>query len=73
MSVVSWASSAPATSSLKAMEPLLAITPRLLSSSAWVMPMPLSLTVRVRASLSTEMRMRKSSRFMPTLSSVSAR
>ena len=58
---------------LKAMEPLLAMTPRFCSSSSFVMPMPLSETVMVRASSSMETSMRKSSRLMPTLSSVRER
>ena len=73
MSVSAAEFSSPACSALKAMEPLLAMTPRFCSSSSRVMPMPLSLTVRVLASLSAVMNMRKSSRFMPTVSSVSER
>ena len=57
--------------SLNFSEPLRAMTPRLLSSSSFVMPMPLSDTVIVRASLSGVTRILKSLRAMPTFSSVS--
>jgi hypothetical protein len=60
-------------SALKALEPDLAMTPRLFSASSLVMPMPLSMTVMVRAVLSSSTRILNSSRFTPTLSSVSDR
>ena len=63
----------PSSSPLKRKLPLLAMTPRLFSRSFSSMPMPLSLTVRVRLSLSMVSVIWKSSRRIPTLSSVRLR